>query len=281
MKKNFGHTLQTNVALFRYNYKDAQIPLSIAATDGGIGLASRSSTISRSRSAKGSNSRPFGSRSTTCRSCSTTPTSTPTSPAPRAPSIPSIRPALDPQARPIITAGACQAAVGAPAACSADAFTVGLPNGGFQRGQDLNGQSLPNAPKNKVAVNVNYTWDLPGGSLSPSLSYVWRDKQYGSIFNRSYYQSPSYDQWDARATWKSEDKKYSIIGFIRNIGNTLGYEGGAGAGRRAGVVPAYVTRTIPAGGSATTPVSIVQGTTSSYTLTPPRTFGVELQYRFF
>src|ERR1700704_5154304 len=119
------------------------------------------------------------------------------------------------------------------------------------------------------------------GSLTPSVSYVWRDKQYGSIFNRSYYQSPSYDQWDLRATWKSEDKKYSIVGFVRNVGNTVGYEGGAGAGRRNGTVPAYVAGTIPTGGSATTAIPIIQGIASSYTITPPRTFGVELQYRFF
>jgi iron complex outermembrane receptor protein len=163
-----------------------------------------------------------------------------------------------------------------------DAFTVGLPNGGFQRGQDLHDQNLPNAPKNKISVNVNYTWELPGGSLTPSVSYVWRDSQYGSIFNRTFYKSPSYDQWDARATWKSEDKKYSIIAFIRNIGDTVGYEGGAAVvTRRAGVVPAHVAGITPPGGTAATSVPIVQGIASSYTITPPRTFGIELQYRFF
>ncbi len=189
--------------------------------------------------------------------------------------------ALDPAAKPIISAAACAAAVGTPAACSVDAFTVGLPNGGFQRGQDLSGQNLPNAPKNKVSVNVNYTWELPGGSLTPSVSYVWRDAQYGSIFNRTFYKSPSYDQWDARATWKSEDKKYSIIAFIRNIGDSVGYEGGGSATRRAGVVPAHVAGITPPGGSASSSISIVQGIQTGYTITPPRTYGIELQYRFF
>jgi len=50
---------------------------------------------------------------------------------------------------------------------------------------------------------------------------------------------------------------------------------------RAGTVPAYVAGTIPAGGNATTPVPILQGIASTYTITPPRTYGIELQYRFF
>jgi iron complex outermembrane receptor protein len=184
-------------------------------------------------------------------------------------------------ARPITTQAACLAAVGTPAACSADIFTTGLPNGGFQRGQDLKGQNLPNAPKNKVALNVNYTWLVGRGSITGSASYVWRSEQYGSIFNREYYKAPAYDQVDMRATWKDADGKYSVIAFVRNLFDEIGYAGGPSAGRRNGVVPAYVTGTIPAGGTATTPIPIVQGIASAYTITPPRTYGIEIQYRFF
>jgi len=282
MKKDFGHTFQANVALFHYTYKNAQIPISVAATNGGIG-ASQSIFYNIPESV----TQGFELETTwqpidhlqilfnySYLDAHVTNSKGVIDPADPA--------ALDPQARPIITAAACTAAAGTPAACSVDAFTVGLPNGGFQRGQDLSGQNLPNAPKNKVALNVNYTWVFAAGSLTGSASYVWRDEQYGSIFNRSYYKSPSYDQVDLRATWKSEDKKYSIIGFVRNVGDTVGYEGGAGAGRRAGVVPLHVTGLTPgAGQTAATSVSIVQGIASSYTITPPRTFGVELQYRFF
>jgi iron complex outermembrane receptor protein len=61
----------------------------------------------------------------------------------------------------------------------------------------------------------------------------------------------------------------------------VGYEGGASATRNAGVVPAHVLGAPPAGGTAATFVPVLQGITSAYTVTPPRTFGVELQYRFF
>ncbi len=125
-------------------------------------------------------------------------------------------------------------------------------------------------------MNVNYTLEMPTGSLTGSVSYSWRSEQFGSIFNRPWYRSPSYDQWDLRATWASMDKKYSVIGFIRNVGNTVGYEGGPSASRVDGFVPAHAL-----GGVGTDSVPVLEGITSSYSITPPRTYGIELQYRFF
>jgi len=281
LKKNFGPTFQTNIAIFHYKYTDAQIPITVAATSGGLAQAQSifyniPESITQGVELE-TTWQPidhlqilFNYSYLDAHISKASGVVDPADPA-----------ALDPKARPVITQAQCFAAVGTANACSTDIFTTGLPNGGFQRGQNLRDQNLPNAPKNKISVNVNYTWELPGGSLTPSVSYVWRDKQYGSIFNRSYYQAPSYDQWDARATWKSEDKRYSIIGFIRNIGNSVGYEGGGAAGRRAGTVPLYVTGATPGPGqTATTPVPILQGISTGYTITPPRTYGIELQYRF-
>ena len=281
LKKDFGHTFQANVALFHYSYNDAQIPITVAATAGGLAQAQ-----SIFYNIPKSITQGFELETTwqpidhlqILFNYSYLDAHVEESKGVIDPADPA---ALDAAARPIITQAACLAAVGTAAACSGDQFTTGLPNGGFQRGQDLSGQNLPNAPKNKVALNINYTWVMDAGSLTGSASYVWRSEQYGSIFNRSYYKAPSYDQVDLRATWKSTDKKYAIIGFVRNVTDGVGYEGGAGAGRRAGVVPAYVTGTIPAGGSATTPIPIIQGIASSYTITPPCTYGIELQYKFF
>jgi len=163
--------------------------------------------------------------------------------------------------------------------CTAAAPTCDVFTGFLQRNQDLAGGFLPNAPKNKVALNVNYTMQLDSGSLIGSVSYIWRDKQFGSIFNRSYYEAPSYDQWDARLTWKDRNNKYTVIAFVKNIFNDLGYEGGAAAQRNVGFVPGYTLGATGAAGAAFTPVN--QGIASTYLLTPPRTYGIELQYRFF
>jgi iron complex outermembrane receptor protein len=280
LKKDFGRTLQTNVAVFHYDYSDAQIPISIVSTTGGLAQAQSIFYNIPKAVTQGFELETiwqpiehlqllFNYSYLDAHITRASGVIDPADPA-----------ALDPAARPIITQAACLAAVGTAAACSTDVFTTGLPNGGFQRGQNLSGSNLPNAPKNKVAFNVNYTWEMNAGSLTPSVSYIWHDKQYGSIFNRAYYLSPSYSQVDMRLVWKSADKHYSVIGFVKNVGDTIGYEGGAGASRRAGTIPAYVAGTIPAGGSATTAVPVLQGISSGYTITPPRTFGVELQYRF-
>jgi iron complex outermembrane receptor protein len=80
---------------------------------------------------------------------------------------------------------------------------------------------------------------------------------------------------DLRASYKDKDNRYTIIAFVKNVLDDLGYEGGATASRRAGFVPAY---TVGRPGFAATPV--LQGIASTYPLTPPRTYGLELQYRF-
>ncbi len=168
--------------------------------------------------------------------------------------------------------------------------------GFVQRPQNLDGNSLPQASRNKVAVNFLYTWNFEKGSLSPSVSYVWRDQQYSSFFQRSYDASPSWDQVDARITWKDKDNKYTIIAYVKNAFDRLGYDGGAGGGRNSGLYNNAViaasqgtSNPIVAGNpsTATTTNGLLTGTgigpgsiTQSYALTPPRTYGIELQYRF-
>jgi iron complex outermembrane receptor protein len=268
-KKDFGRTLQTNVALFYYDYSNTQVPITIANTSGG-GISLPSNVFYNVPKAVSQgvelesiwqpidglqilfNYSYLDAHITDSKGVIDP--ADPTAQAPGAKGIGALTPCST------TAADAC------------DVFT------GFnQRGQDLSGNHLPNAPRNKVALNVNYTWELPQGSLTPSVSYTWRDAQYGSIFDRSYYRSPSYSQVDARLTWKPENGKYTVILYGKNIFDTLGYEGGAGAYRRAGFVPGFAT------GTSASPfvVPVVEGVVSTYPITPPRTYGIELQYRFF
>jgi len=264
LKKNFGRTLQANIAVFRYNYKNAQIPLTIADTTGAT-TQSRSifynipKAVSQGVELE-SIWQPIE-RLQILFNYSYLDSYIKEALGPVDPNDPT---AIDPRASPIAPAARCTSAV--QPGC--DVYT-----GFLQRGQNLKGQSLPNAPKNKVVVNANYTWLVGGGSLTGSLSYIWRDSQYGSIFNRAYTKSPSWDQWDARLTFVPEDGKYTVILYGKNLLNEVGYEGGATGSRKAG----FIGPATP--GFTETPVS--QGVLSSYPLTPPRTFGVELQYRFF
>jgi iron complex outermembrane receptor protein len=150
--------------------------------------------------------------------------------------------------------------------------------------QDLRGSQLPQVPKNKISLAVTYTFDLPTGTLTPEVSYIWRDKQYSGLFTRPIDAAPSWDQVDLRATYKDRDNKYSIIVYVANVFDTLGYDGGASASRRDGV---FYNSTIQAlgltpglPGRVPGTFNAVQGLNTSFALTPPRTYGVEFQYRF-
>ena len=176
------------------------------------------------------------------------------------------------------------------AACGTAVGVCDVNTGLNQRTQDLSGNSLPQNPKNKVAVAVTYSFETDYGTLIPEVSYIWRDKQYGGLFQRSYNEAPSWDQWDARVTWKGKDNRYSVIAYIKNAFNTLGYDGGSSSQRYSGI---YSAATIAAAGLPQGTPGAVPGTfntvqsnasfngiSTNYNLTPPRTFGVEFQYRF-
>ena len=133
-----------------------------------------------------------------------------------------------------------------------------------QYAQSLAGNVQPNAPKNKIAVNVSYTWELDKlGSITASGSYFWRDSFYADVFNRFYNKTPAYDQTDLRALWNSSNGKYTVILYGRNVFDQKGYDSLGGSLRQGTNSPTT------AGTFDIVP-----------TLTPPRTYGVELQVRF-
>jgi iron complex outermembrane receptor protein len=130
---------------------------------------------------------------------------------------------------------------------------TGLPT----RGQNLAGQQLPFSPKNKIALNGNYTWSLGKyGDLIGSASYLWRDEQYSSFFNRAYNYAPSRSQIDLRLTFEDARKRFEIVGYARNLTDEHDFESTSGSRSTTGIV--Y----------------------QSYNLVEPRTYGVELRARF-
>ena len=128
--------------------------------------------------------------------------------------------------------------------------------------QSVKGDALPQAPENKVAFNVNYTWEFEPGNFTASATYVWKDKSYASIFTRTYDEAPSWSQVDLRVVWSGNHDHYEIVGFVKNLFNTLGYDAAA-----AGYI---------AGGG--TPATMAQ--VPAFDLTPPRLYGVEFHYKF-
>ncbi len=157
-----------------------------------------------------------------------------------------------------VATGSCFVDIADPVANAVGARPIGATGA-----QAVSGDPLPQAPKNKVALNANYTWKFSPGDFTLSGSYIWKDKSYDSIFTRTYDEAPSWNQVDFRATWAGNHDKYELVAFVRNVFNTLGYDAAAAAYPIAA----------PVGGGGFTQAP-------AYDLTPPRTYGIEVHYKF-
>jgi iron complex outermembrane receptor protein len=141
--------------------------------------------------------------------------------------------------------------------------------------QDLKGSPLYQSPKNKFALNANYTLDFEPGSLTLSGTYTWTDKTIYQPFKNPAFSVPSYGTADFRAIWRDGQDRYTVIGFIKNAFDKSGYNSTSSTNPTAvfgspnpGLVYNGVTYL------RQTDVAITRG------LIAPRTYGVELQYRF-
>jgi iron complex outermembrane receptor protein len=146
--------------------------------------------------------------------------------------------------QPGANASGCKQAVGAPVV------------------QNVVGQEIPGATPNKVSFNAIYTWNFEPGKLALSGSVIWKDATYDAVFNRPYTLQPPYDQVNLLLNWTDAKNRYNIILFCNNLLNSTGYDGAAGA-----------LLNTP---SATVKENIL----SSPFLTAPRTFGIQVQYRW-
>ncbi|MHB8528698.1 MAG: TonB-dependent receptor [Caulobacteraceae bacterium] len=157
------------------------------------------------------------------------------------------------------TDGKCFQDAADPLAIQPGANTTGC--AAFPGTQNTTGQNIPQAPHHKVSLNGIYTFHTQPGDLALSASLIWKDGEYSSIFNRSYNYAPAYTQVNLRASWTDTRKRYTVIAFVNNVFNNTGTDGAEGQIVSApGVTPEIVDRFI--------------------SLTAPRTYGVELQYRF-
>jgi iron complex outermembrane recepter protein len=136
--------------------------------------------------------------------------------------------------------------------------------------ENVKGDTVPESPRSKLAVNGNYTWRFVPGSLNYSVSYIYKDRTHDSIFNEQYFVAPQYSQVDMRLSWNDSADRFTIFGYIKNLQNKLGYDGVGAFGI-----------TTPAPGTKACGFNGIQPYYCDQTLglTPPRTYGVEVQYR--
>ncbi|WP_293898712.1 TonB-dependent receptor [Phenylobacterium sp.] len=136
--------------------------------------------------------------------------------------------------------------------------------------QTLKGSQIYQSPKNKLALNGNYTFDFAPGSLILSATYTWTDKTFYQPFKSAANSVPSYDTTDFRMLWKDAQNRFTVIGYLKNAFDQKGYTS------NGSTTPSAIFDS-PNPGTT----SIVQTRTATVRgLIQPRTYGVELQYRF-
>ncbi|WP_397401645.1 TonB-dependent receptor [Phenylobacterium sp.] len=128
------------------------------------------------------------------------------------------------------------------------------------------GNDLPQAPEHKLALNGAYTFEMDPGKLTLSATYLYRSESYANVFKRTYNSAKSWDQVDLRAFWAPTDGKYTLIGYVKNVFDTDGYAAAVAASNRNNN-PAIASQRFANGAQ-------------NFELTPPRLYGVEIQYRF-
>lgn len=124
-----------------------------------------------------------------------------------------------------ITTAAIQASV--PAATAAQVLAAYNGIVAFEQ-SGLSGQTLQNSPSWTINVSYQHRFTLPGGStLTPRVNWQHKTSYYTSGYGSGLgFQSakdpsvqPTYNLFNANLNWASENGRYTIGAFIRNIGN--------------------------------------------------------------
>jgi len=251
LKKDFGSKLQLNTAIFHYNYSDLQIPIRVlVSTEMGNVVQTRflnvPESVSRGIELEGAWKPIRGlnitgsysyNRTEVMSSCSVSDL--------RACVLDTADPlAQDRQAKPVIT-------IATP--------TESPPTKVLQ---SLKGNSLPYAPTNKLALSVGYTWLFSKSSLTLTGNYVWRDESYANLFTRDYNEAPAWDSKDFRAVWRTYDRRYTVVAYVRNAFDQLTYPAAGGGARLTPTTPGQYNNVV-----------------KNLGLNPPRTYGIQLFYK--
>jgi iron complex outermembrane receptor protein len=134
--------------------------------------------------------------------------------------------------------------------------------------QDISGNKMNDVPEHKVAANVNYLFNFDArGKLLLSVSGVWRDSSYQTLFEMKELQLPSYTTIGARLSWTNEADTWGVLVYGRNLTDAEAVDGALTARR--------------ATGQATLANPGAQGAAYFHerNIGPPREVGLEMHFR--
>jgi iron complex outermembrane receptor protein len=124
--------------------------------------------------------------------------------------------------------------------------------------QDLNDAELPNSPMNRYSFGGDYTFRPNIGPINVAASYAWREHSYADIFNTAWRYTPSYGNLNLTGSWTDSSGRFSIFAFVNNATNEKSYQYVTQAGQ---FVPGTGTAAVGAAYQTTSVTSTFQAST--------------------
>lgn len=194
-KQQLGGRFQLNTALFYYDYKDFQAPLSVQLPSVGGGSFFATQFLNLDAEVKGVE-------------------------------VETVWSPIDPVRLFVnasyvdskITRGCCFQDTTDPTGQARGAQVVDATGA-----QTLVGNSLPNSPEVKYTVGANYTFNWTPGSLTFGGTYSYTDDLQSNVFSNPIATAPSNEIADFRILWNDAQNRYTLIGFVKNAFDETGY----------------------------------------------------------
>ena len=90
--------------------------------------------------------------------------------------------------------------------------------------QTHTGNTLPQQPKHKFGLMINYSQPLDGdlGTIDLLSSYSYTGERFSSIANEDFWKIPGYGRLDLRGTWTSANERLSATLYVQNVLDEIG-----------------------------------------------------------
>jgi iron complex outermembrane receptor protein len=80
------------------------------------------------------------------------------------------------------------------------------------------GRWLNQTPPYTINLGVEYDWDTSIGTITPRVDSFWSGRVY--FLPDNYNRQPAYNETDLNLSWTDPAGRYTLEGFIKNVGNT-------------------------------------------------------------
>lgn len=98
--------------------------------------------------------------------------------------------------------------------CAVDNTDRSLP---LNTPQDLSGNPMPRSPKHKFSLSGTYTWEFTPGSLILGASAAYQTSYNQSVFDNPLFKVKGYALVNSNLTWRAANNRYDLVLGVTNL----------------------------------------------------------------